>query len=57
MGDIIRKAHQKAIEILKANRSLMDRLAKHLLEKETITGEEFHAILKEHDTQGDAVLA
>lgn len=57
VGDIIRKAHQKAIEILKANRSLMDRLAKHLLEKETITGEEFHAILKEHDTQGDAVLA
>ena len=57
VGDIIRKAHQKAIEILKTNRSLMDRLAKHLLEKETITGEEFHAILKEHDTQGDAVLA
>ena len=40
----------KAVEILKNNRELMDKLAKHLLEKETITGEEFQAILKEHDT-------
>ena len=57
VGDIIRKAHRQAIEILKANRDLMDKLAKHLLEKETITGEEFQAILKEHDAQKEALPA
>ena len=49
VGQIIRGVHAKAVEILKNNRELMDKLAKHLLEKETITGEEFQAILKEHD--------
>ena len=51
VGDIIRKAHARAIEILEANRALMDKLAKHLLEKETITGEEFLKIVKEHDLE------
>ena len=50
VGDIIRAAHQRAIDILQSNRSLMDKLAAHLLEKETITGEEFQAILREYDT-------
>ncbi len=49
VGDIIRAAHQRAIDILQSNRGLMDKLAGHLLEKETITGEEFQAILKEYD--------
>lgn len=49
VGAIIRKAHQRALEILQNNRDLMDKLAAHLLEKETITGDVFLAILKEHD--------
>ncbi len=39
--DIIRAAHQKALTILRDNRDVMDKLAAFLLEKETITGEEF----------------
>ena len=39
--DMIRSAHEKAIGILKENMTLLHRLAAHLLEKETITGEEF----------------
>jgi cell division protease FtsH len=49
VGDIIRSAHKRAIDILENNRALMDKLVAHLLEKETITGEEFQAILKEFD--------
>ena len=36
---------RKAGEILKANREKLDELSSFLLEKETITGEEFMAIL------------
>ncbi|PNT93393.1 ATP-dependent zinc metalloprotease FtsH [Clostridium thermosuccinogenes] len=43
--EIIKKAHQKAIDILKENMQKMHELAHYLLEKETITGEEFMAIL------------
>ena len=46
---LIGGAHKKAQEILRANRELMDELAKFLLEKETITGEEFMQIVHEHD--------
>lgn len=49
VGEIIRKAHAHAIEILKNNRDLMDKLAQHLMGKETITGDEFQQIVKEHD--------
>jgi len=49
VGEIIRKAHEKAKEILENNRELMDKLAGFLLEKETITGEEFLQIIKEYD--------
>ena len=51
VGDIIRKAHAKAKEILGQNRGLMDRLAKHLLDRETITGEEFQRIVREYDQE------
>ena len=37
--------HEKAIRILTENRAKLDALAKHLYEKETITGEEFMEIL------------
>ena len=42
---IIENAYEKAVEIIKANRKKMDELADFLLEKETITGEEFMEIL------------
>ena len=38
---IIRNAHKKATGILKEYRKQLDDLSKHLLDKETITGEEF----------------
>ena len=43
--EIIRTAHEKAIGILKDNLDKLHELAKYLLEKETITGDEFMAIL------------
>ncbi|MEA4928815.1 MAG: ATP-dependent zinc metalloprotease FtsH [Candidatus Limiplasma sp.] len=49
--DIIRKAHAHAIEILEDNRELMDRLARYLLEKETLTGDEFQQMLHEFDQE------
>lgn len=42
---IIKAAHQKAAEILEENKEKLHELAKYLVEKETITGEEFMAIL------------
>ena len=43
--EIISEAHAKALEILKANEGKLHELAAFLLEKETITGEEFMEIL------------
>ncbi|WP_425806243.1 ATP-dependent zinc metalloprotease FtsH [Desulfitobacterium sp. Sab5] len=42
---IIKRAHEKAIGILKENTDKLHELARYLLEKETITGDEFMAIL------------
>lgn len=42
---IIKQAHEKAADILKENMDKLHQLARYLLEKETITGEEFHEIL------------
>jgi len=42
---IIKSAHEKAAGILSANLEKLHELASYLLEKETITGEEFMAIL------------
>lgn len=42
---IIKDAHSKATKILKENRKLLDDLSKYLLDKETITGEEFKKIV------------
>ena len=44
--EIIQSAHQKARDILAADQEKLHRLAGFLLEKETITGEEFMAILE-----------
>ena len=43
---IIKQAHGKATAILKSNRAKLDELAQYLLEKETITGEEFMKIFR-----------
>ena len=43
---IIKAAHEKARKILEENRAQLDELSMHLYEKETITGEEFMAILE-----------
>lgn len=48
--NIIKSAHNKAIEILKENMTKLHELAKYLLEKETITGEEFMDILEGRKT-------
>ena len=44
---IIKECHEKARQILEENREKLDDLTKHLLEKETITGEEFMALMAE----------
>ena len=43
---IIKAAHEKARKILEENRAQLDELSMYLYEKETITGEEFMAILE-----------
>ncbi|MEG1780587.1 MAG: ATP-dependent zinc metalloprotease FtsH [Clostridium sp.] len=43
---LVKRAYDKAVDILKANEEKLAELAAYLLEKETITGEEFMAILK-----------
>ena len=43
--ELVKKQHEKASAILLENREKLDELAKYLYEKETITGEEFMAIL------------
>ncbi len=45
VNDIVKKAHMKAMQILKDNIEKLHELAAFLLEKETITGEEFMDIL------------
>ena len=44
---LIRQAHEKAINILKENNDKLHEIAHYLLEKETITGDEFMAILNQ----------
>ncbi len=43
--ELVKAQHEKAIKLLRDNREKLDELAKYLYEKETITGDEFMAIL------------
>ncbi len=43
--ELVKKQHEKAVQILKDNKPKLDELAQYLYEKETITGEEFMEIL------------
>ena len=45
--ELVKAQHEKAVKILTDNRAKLDELAKYLYEKETITGDEFMAILEE----------
>ena len=47
--ELVKAQHEKAVKILTDNRAKLDELAKYLYEKETITGDEFMAILEEKD--------
>lgn len=44
---ILKESYEKALEMLKDNRDVMDKLAAFLIEKETITGKEFMKIFRE----------
>ena len=44
--ELVKKQHEKAIDIIKADRDKLDELAAFLYEKETITGEQFMEILE-----------
>ncbi|MBQ4258675.1 MAG: ATP-dependent zinc metalloprotease FtsH [Lachnospiraceae bacterium] len=43
---ILKESYEKAVELLRGNRELMDKLAEYLIEKETITGKEFMTIFR-----------
>ncbi|MCQ2539494.1 MAG: ATP-dependent zinc metalloprotease FtsH [Acetatifactor sp.] len=43
---ILKESYEKALELLRQNRELMDKLADFLIEKETITGKEFMQIFR-----------
>ena len=47
--NLIEKAHEKAINILKENNEALHEIANYLLTRETITGEEFMEILRKYD--------
>ncbi len=48
--EIVKKQHEKALSILKENREKLEELAQYLYEHETITGDEFMAILQQTPT-------
>jgi len=43
---ILKESYEKALELLRDNREVMDKLAEFLIEKETITGKEFMEIFR-----------
>ncbi len=43
---ILKESYDKALEMLRENRDIMDKLAEFLIEKETITGKEFMEIFR-----------
>ena len=48
---LVKKQHEKADQLLQQNRGKLDQLAQYLYEKETITGDEFMAMLNEPAAQ------
>ncbi len=56
VNNTVREAHEKAKTILMENRRKLDELAEYLLERETITGDEFMAILNRPERLEDAEI-
>ncbi len=50
--ELVRRQHEKATKLLTDNMQTLHRLAKYLYEHETITGDEFMALLQESDSEG-----
>ncbi len=48
---VVKQAHDKAMDIIRENMGKLDEIAGYLLEKETITGEEFMEILNREETE------
>ena len=44
---LVKQQHGKALTLLRENREKLEKLSRHLYEKETITGEEFMELMKE----------
>ena len=53
---IVERAHQRARQILRENEGALHKLAAHLLERETITGEEFMQLLKDVSPESPALI-
>ena len=51
--ELVKRQHRKAIEILKKDRKKLDELSDYLYQRETITGEEFMAILNRDGESGN----
>ena len=45
--ELLKRSYDKAFELLKENREILDKIAGFLYEKETITGKEFMQIFRE----------
>jgi cell division protease FtsH len=45
--ELVKEQHAKAVQILQENREKLDTISRYLYEKETITGDEFMAILRQ----------
>jgi cell division protease FtsH len=54
--ELVRRQHEKAVQILKDNKRKLDEIAKYLYERETITGEEFMDILNRKDPVSDSII-
>ena len=48
IGDIISEQYEKALEILKSKRDILDKGAEMLLDKEKIEGEVLKTLIEEH---------
>ena len=44
--NLLKESYEKALELLRENREIMDKIAEFLIEKETITGKEFMEIFR-----------
>ncbi|MCL5006586.1 MAG: ATP-dependent zinc metalloprotease FtsH [Patescibacteria group bacterium] len=51
VSGLLTKAHKTARKIVSAHKDVLDKVAKALLEKETLEGEEFYALIKDFDLQ------